>query len=228
LEPEFERAATDLKYIVYFGAIDVERVPKLSQAVMKKYSFSIEGVPSMRLITPGSLTAQEYRGERTARAMKAAAYAAMPSHVDVVTAANLDKWLEKGPATMRKAVLFSSKSSVPPLFKGISSAYLGHISFAQVTIADLAAPAGKPLAERFALVQLPTLVVLRRSADEFEDSRWQARMFEGKDFATLSFGAAEKPSFRKVEGWLMGYSRQPKTAPASSRARRRASTATEL
>lgn len=225
MEPEFDKAAADLKHIVHFGAIDVERVPQLSNAIMKKYNFNIEGVPTMRFVSPGSLVAEEYRGERTAKAMKAAAYRAMPSFVDIVTAAGLNAWLEKEPATSRKAVLFSEKATVPPLFKGISSAYRGYISFSQVTIASLGKEPGKGLAERFELTQLPTLIVLRRSADDFEDDKWQAEKFGTREFAALSFGTSEKPSFRKLEGWLMGYGRLPRSSPVK---KKRKTTSSEL
>jgi len=228
LEPEFDRAAADLKHIVHFGAIDVERVPKLSQAVMKKYSFSIEGVPSMRVVSPGSLTAIEYRGERTAKAIKAFCYQNMPNHVEMVSSGSLDKWLERGTSTARRAVLFSSKGTVPPLFKGISSAFLGYIKFAQVTIADLAKAPGSSLAERFELGQLPTLVVLRRSADDFEDARWLADKFGERSFASISFGPNEKPSFRKIEAWIMGYGRAPRTSPARRSQGRKKAAASEL
>lgn len=217
MEPEFDKAAADLKHIVHFAAIDVERAPQLSNAVMQKYNFKIEGVPTMRFVSPGSLVTEEYRGERTAKALKAAAYKSMPSFVDIVTAAGLDAWVEKEVAASRKALLFSEKGAVPALFKAISSAYRGYINFAQVTIVSLGMQPGKALAERFELSQLPSLVVLRRSADDFEDEKWQAEKFGSRNFAALSFGTHDKPSFRKLEAWLMGYSRVPRTAPAKKK-----------
>mmetsp|Transcript_104862 Transcript_104862/g.326989 ORF Transcript_104862/g.326989 Transcript_104862/m.326989 type:complete len:196 (-) Transcript_104862:225-812(-) len=195
---------------------------------MKKYGFSIEGVPTMRFVSPGSHTTQEYKGERTAKAIKVAVYKAMPSFVKLVSAQGLDRWIEDGSSrSSRLAVLFSAKGDVPPLFKGISSAYRGYIDFAQVTIADLARAPGKPLAQRFELLRLPTLVVLRRSADYLEDAKWLADKFSGRDFAALSFGASETPSFRKLEAWLMGYGRSPRASPSGTRKRRKAA-ATEL
>eukprot|EP00928_Gymnodinium_smaydae_P066420 TRINITY_DN49434_c0_g1_i1.p1 TRINITY_DN49434_c0_g1~~TRINITY_DN49434_c0_g1_i1.p1 ORF type:complete len:305 (-),score=83.38 TRINITY_DN49434_c0_g1_i1:57-971(-) len=224
LEPEYERVAAELKHIVHFASLDVERFPQLSGAVTKKYGFSVEGVPTVRMILPGKLQTEDYRGERTAKAMKAAAYQAMPSFVDVATPAGLDAWLSRGAADARSAVLFSAKGSVPPLFKAVSSAYRGHIRFAQVTIADLSTASGAAaaLAKRFELSQLPTLVVLKRDADDFEAEKWVAEKFGERAFASLTFGAKEKPSFRRVEGWLMGYGRAARTTLAKgARARRR-------
>lgn len=199
--------------MVHFGAIDIERHAQLSQAVTTKYGININGVPSVHMVSPGSLVAREYSGERNARALKSSAFSSMPSHVQQMSEAKLDKWLEKDRATSRKAILFSSKSSVPPLFKAISSEYRGLIDFAQITIADLTASKAKPLVDRFSLANLPTLVVLKRDADDFEDAKWLESKFGGKHFATLTFGKNEKPSFRKIEGWLMGYGRAPRSAP---------------
>eukprot|EP00930_Biecheleria_cincta_P046287 TRINITY_DN31920_c0_g1_i1.p1 TRINITY_DN31920_c0_g1~~TRINITY_DN31920_c0_g1_i1.p1 ORF type:complete len:216 (+),score=29.37 TRINITY_DN31920_c0_g1_i1:363-1010(+) len=207
--------------MVHFGSIDIERHAQLSQAVTKKYGININGVPSLHMVSPGSLVAREYNGERKAKALKSAAFSYMPSYVQQMAEAKLDTWLEKDRATSRKAILFSSKSSVPPLFKAISSQYRGLIEFAQITIADLAASKAKPLVDRFSLAQLPTLIVLKRDADDFEDAKWLESKFGGKQIATLTFGKHEKPSFRNIEGWLMGYGRLPRSSPKAATGKRK-------
>eukprot|EP00927_Polykrikos_kofoidii_P046119 TRINITY_DN40312_c0_g1_i1.p1 TRINITY_DN40312_c0_g1~~TRINITY_DN40312_c0_g1_i1.p1 ORF type:complete len:322 (+),score=54.45 TRINITY_DN40312_c0_g1_i1:60-968(+) len=228
LEAEYERAATDLKHIVYFGAIDVERHPQLSAAVTKKYGFSVEGVPTVRLVSPGSLTTQDYRGERKAKDLKSACYREMPSFVEAVQPAALEKWLKKGGDTSRRAVLFSTKTTVTPLLKAISSAYRGRIDFAQVALPDLAGAVGKAWADRFKLTRLPALVVLQRSADDHEGAKWVAEKFGDRGFASLTWADGEKPSFRKMEGWLMGYGRVARTSPPRPRARSRQKPGGEL
>lgn len=210
LNPEYDKAASDLKHLVYFGAVDVEHHRNLASAVQKKYNFQVSGVPTIKLLSPGG-GIEDFPGERNAKALKAAAYKAMPSFVDVVGIAKLDGWLAKGSSDVRKAVLFSAKGTVTPLFKGLSSEFRGRIAFAQVAT-DLKG-SGADLALRFGLEQLPALVALRRDEDDLESPKWVAEKFGDKRYATLSWADGEKPSFRQVEGWLMGYGRSVRKTP---------------
>merc|ERR1712232_93563 len=109
LEKENDKVATELKHIVYFAAIDVEQHRQLAQAAQKKYSFQVEGVPTVVFLSPGSAIAQVYSGERTAKAIKSGAYEAMPSFVKTLSSGTLDSWLSKSSAGPRQAVLFSAK-----------------------------------------------------------------------------------------------------------------------
>lgn len=220
LEAEFEKVAADMKHIAYFGAIDTERHAQLASKVTQKYAFKVEGVPTVVTLTPGAKVATDYRGERTAKGLKAAAYRAMPSFVTELSASTLEAWLAKPSASeSRKALLISEKPAVTPLLKAISSAYRGRVDLAQVTL-DLKASSGKAFRERFGLERLPALIALKREADELEDARWLEEKFKGADFAALTWGPGEKPSFRGIEGWLMGYGRAPRKTPARARRRR--------
>lgn len=210
LHPEYDKAASDLKHLVYFGAVDVEHHRGLASAVQKKYNFQVSGVPTIKVLTPGG-GIEDFPGERNAKALKAAAYKAMPSFVDVVGFSKLDGWLAKGGSDVRKAVLFSAKATVTPLFKALSSAFRGRIAFAQVAT-DLKG-SGADLAKRFGLEQLPALVALRRDEDDLESRKWVAEKFGDERYATLSWADGEKPSFRQVEGWLMGYGRAARKTP---------------
>lgn len=215
LEPEYDKAAEDLKHMVKFAAIDTERHPNLASAVQKKYGFQVTGVPTIKLVTPGkdigSQSASDYNGERKAKVLGRVATRSMPSFVASVSEKNLDGWLEKGPTGVRKAVLLSAKSEVAPLFKAISSQYRGSIDFAQVSTA----PAGD-VAKRFKVSSLPALAILRREADDLEQQKWLEEKFPGgASFVTIVLD--KKTTFRKLEGSLMGYSRAPRSKAAPER-----------
>ena len=49
LEPEFAKAASSLKRLVHFGAVDVERHRKVADAVSRKHGFQISGVPTIKV-----------------------------------------------------------------------------------------------------------------------------------------------------------------------------------
>lgn len=215
LESEYEKAATDLKHMVHFGAIDVEQHQQLAGAVTKKYGFQVQGVPTLRLLTPGAKLTQEYPGERTAKSLKAAATRAMPSFVKLVRdPQSLQRWLGPVPTaeSERRAVLFSARPEVTTLFKAVSSAYHGRVRFAQVAVG-----LDSEAARSYRLTRLPTLLVFRREADAMESERWLAEKFgkEAADFAALSWADGEKPSFRQLEGWLMAYGRAPRKTTAA-------------
>lgn len=218
LETEFDKVAKDLKHIVYFAAIDVERHRNLASAVQKKYGFQVTGVPTIKLLTPEG-KAVDYNGERNAKTLGRVAAKSMPSFVAAVSEKNLDAWLEKGSRGIRKAVLLSAKSEVASLFKAISSQYRGSIDFAQVSTS----PNGE-LAKRFKVSSLPTLVVLSREAEDLEDDKWATEKFPG-DARFMTIILDKKTTFRKLEGALMGYSRAPRSEPAPGRKKKAADSA---
>ena len=68
LEPEFASAATQLKRLVKFGAVDVEKHRRVADAVSRKHEFRIEGVPTLKAFSPTAAASPfDVDAERTAR-----------------------------------------------------------------------------------------------------------------------------------------------------------------
>lgn len=205
-EKEWEKAATDLKHIVHFVAIDVEKDPKLSNKVIQKYGISVTGVPTVVAFTPKSKSPLVYNGERKATAIKAWATSTMPDFVERLKPDAFDSWADYGKDPVRKVVLFSEKSSVAALMKAVSSEFKGRVQFGIATKSVFA-----DLAKRYEVHSYPTLVVLRRPADDFEDDAWIRKHFGERLFTSLALSGGQKPTFRTLEGWVMSFASTPRS-----------------
>merc|ERR1712129_204939 len=122
---------------------------------------------------------------------------------------------------MGKIILFSEKASPAALLKAISSEYRGRVSFGVAQKQQFAEEA-----QKYGVESYPTLVALRRPADDFEDDAWIKRNFGELQFAVLPLAGKTKPSFRSLEGWVMPFARAPRTSKAKAKSRR--SSRTEL
>lgn len=100
-----------------------------------------------------SSLAKDYQGARTAKAIADAIIDKIPNHVTRVTAAKLDKFLAAKNESA-KALLFSTKGTSPPLWKGLAIDFLGSIEFAQVRDKEKAA------IEVFGVTKFPSVIVL--------------------------------------------------------------------
>ncbi|CAK9086013.1 Putative protein disulfide-isomerase DDB_G0275025, partial [Durusdinium trenchii] len=81
LEPELEKVASELKHLIHFAGINVEKDPKFTQQVVQKFNFQITGVPTIKVFSPIT-SPYDYGGERKAAAIKKFALGAQPSFVE--------------------------------------------------------------------------------------------------------------------------------------------------
>jgi len=211
VEP-WEKAATDLKHMVHFCSIDVEKDRALSSKVVQKYGIKVEGVPTVVAFTPKSKMPLPYNGERTASAIKAWASSTMPDFVTRLSPKSFDSWSHDGEDQTRKIILFSEKAAPATLIKAISSAYRERVSFGLAQKGTFAEQA-----KQYGVESYPSLVALRRPADGFEEDVWLDKNFGGKQFSVLSLAGATKPTFRSLEFWVMPFARAPRTKKAKSR-----------
>ncbi|KAH8053192.1 hypothetical protein JL721_10701 [Aureococcus anophagefferens] len=82
LEPELQKAATKLRKLVYFGAVDVEKHRTVADVIVKKHGVKIEGVPTIVAFSPtASASPFVYAGERKSSALVAFAGDRQPDFV---------------------------------------------------------------------------------------------------------------------------------------------------
>eukprot|EP00929_Paragymnodinium_shiwhaense_P107171 TRINITY_DN73239_c0_g1_i1.p1 TRINITY_DN73239_c0_g1~~TRINITY_DN73239_c0_g1_i1.p1 ORF type:complete len:329 (+),score=51.72 TRINITY_DN73239_c0_g1_i1:131-988(+) len=223
LTEQWEKAATDLKHLVHFVGIDVEKDRALSNKVIQKYGIKVEGVPTIVGFMPNSKQPIVYNGERKAGAIKTWATNTMPDFVKrLKQPEDFEAWADYADDQTRRIVLFSEKASVAALMKAISSEFRGRVRFG-LAVKDTFSR----LAKEYGVQSYPTLVALRRPADDFEDDSWVQKYFGEKQFASLSLATGPKPTFRSLEGWAMTFARAPRDSKRPQK-RRRAEKSGEL
>lgn len=207
LTEQWEKAATDLKHLVHFVAIDVEKDRSLTSQVTRKYAIEVKGVPTIVAFTPNSKSPIPYNGERKASDIKAFATNTMPNFVKHLMQDEVASWSDGAKDSLRRIILFSEKSAVAPLMKAISSEFRGRVQFGLAKKESFA-----KFAETYEVSAYPTLVAIRRRADDFEDDAWIRKHFGDRQYAALPLGTGPKPSFRSLEAWVMIFARNARTS----------------
>ncbi|CAE8625746.1 unnamed protein product [Polarella glacialis] len=211
-EPEMEKAATDLKHLVYFAGINVEKDPQFTQKVVQKFGFQISGVPTIKVFSPTGDTPMDYNGERKASNLKKFALSVQPSFVLNIKDSGLEKFRASQPE-QRKALLITGKPGQSSLLKAISSEFQGRVLIGQARSGD------QGLLNRLGLKisqsGFPVLLAFRREADALESAKWRKEHLpENADFALLSLAdSKERATFRTLEYFLMPFARKPQRQP---------------
>ena len=128
----YEKAATNLKGVVRFGAVNADS----SSARKTSQSQGVQGFPSVKVYVPGTgqrnpYTGKlfkppiEYNGPRSARGVVDFATKSLPSQVLAVTDASLSAFKSNG--TLPKALLFTAKTETTALFKSLSLSFGGRM-----------------------------------------------------------------------------------------------------
>ena len=217
LEPELNAAATKLRKLVRFGAVDVETHRRLSDALVKKHRFKIEGVPTLYAFSPTAATSPfPVPVERKAKALVQFAGDHQPDFIARVSDA---AWAPA--AGVRGALLFTEKRSPTGLFKAIASRFRGEIDLGSVYCGG---DANADLRAKYAVADLPAVVVLPSPNLDAEPKA--ARALAKLEAAGAGFRVplAAKPSFMKLEFALMPFAakRPPAAAEAPPKKRKRA------
>lgn len=151
LAPHFDRAAANLDGVARLGAVSSDDAPGL----MTKYG--VKGFPTLKLfsgVTARDRRPSDYNGARTSGGMAAAVKAALKSFVTVIPAGGMEVFLKEVSPKLPHVVLFTSKNTTSPLYKGLSATYEGRLVFGEVRGADADQAAKHGLASK----KLPGLV----------------------------------------------------------------------
>eukprot|EP00051_Salpingoeca_urceolata_P015931 m.208768 g.208768 ORF g.208768 m.208768 type:complete len:429 (+) comp18541_c0_seq2:1422-2708(+) len=203
LTPEYNKAATKLRKLVRVAAVDVEKNRDIAQKIMSMYNFQVKGVPTLIALKPrtkkGDGTSKEridYNGERKAGAISKFALNLMPDYSRLVTKASFPGFQSK--SELPKALLFTDKSSSPPIFKALSTKYKDRMTFGYVQKSN------KDLAKLFGVTEFPAVYVIKKG-DTIE---------QGGSAEPVPFTGG-KPSFMALDVFLMDYA-EPKQNKKSS------------
>ncbi|KAH8064418.1 hypothetical protein JL722_1288 [Aureococcus anophagefferens] len=204
LEPELQKAATKLRKLVYFGAVDVEKHRTVADVIVKKHGVKIEGVPTIVAFSPtASASPFVYAGERKSSALVAFAGDRQPDFVKRLAG---DDWSAAPDAfAARRVLLFTEKRSPTGLFKGLASRFRGEIDFGSVYCGD--AGANTALRARYGVehsADLPALVVVPNPRSDFQKATKAMRKLapSGEGFRVP---LGKKPSFMRLEFALMPF-----------------------
>lgn len=152
LAPEFAKAATNLKGMVIFGAVNCDEDanrPLCGQ-------FQVQGFPTIKVFPHGRERKQkngpkDFQGQRTAAALeRAAADSLLSVKVPAVKeSGDLESFL-KDEAPLVRVLLFSSKKKAPTLLRALASAF-DMVSFGMVT-------EGSAVAEQLKVDTFPSIL----------------------------------------------------------------------
>ena len=153
----YEKAATNLKGIVKFGAVNADEARSVMQMA------GVQSFPTIKLYEAETTrnpytgkmmkTAIDYNGPRNARALVEFATSKLPSFVTPVTDKSATAFKANG--TLPRALLFTSKSETAPMFKAISLKLQGRMLLGEAR--EKEAP---DLAVEMGVASYPALLVL--------------------------------------------------------------------
>lgn len=203
LEPEFQKAATKLRKLVHFGAVDVEKHRRVSDAIVKKHGVEIKGVPTIYVFSPTAAASPfPYNGERKAGALVAFAGDHQPDFIKRVAG---DDWSDAPDAFVRRVLLFTEKRSPTGLFKGLASRFRFEIDFGSVYCGTPGA--NEKLRARYGVehsADLPALVVVPNDkSDSHKATKAFEKLAKSGEGYLVPIGA--KPSYMKLEFALMPF-----------------------
>ncbi|KAI8451642.1 thioredoxin-like protein [Phakopsora pachyrhizi] len=118
LQPDYEKAATNLKNLVNFIAIDCESQENSASCGSE---YQIRGYPTIKYYSANPISI-DYQGQRTSSALIEFSTKNMPSFTKrVKTFDQLESLIDKSSSDKPLVVLFTKSSSATPLFKALSS-----------------------------------------------------------------------------------------------------------
>lgn len=152
LKPAFEKAAKSLTGLAKVAAVNCD------EDANKPFcgSMGVQGFPTLKIVKPGKKPGkpfvEDYRGERTAKAIVDAVVDKIPNHVKRLKDDDFQDWLEEGNGP--KAILFSDKGTTSATLKAIAVDFLGVLNVAQIR------ESAKQAIEVFNIEKFPTLLLL--------------------------------------------------------------------
>mmetsp|Transcript_25686 Transcript_25686/g.44233 ORF Transcript_25686/g.44233 Transcript_25686/m.44233 type:complete len:348 (-) Transcript_25686:148-1191(-) len=216
--PEFLKAATTLKGVIRFGAVNAE----VQKALADKYE--IKGYPTVKYFShelqrttddPNAIMkhTEDFSGSRTAKSVAEYALSKLPSKY-AVTSESLHRFLALNPKVSKVILCFNSSSQLP-VFEPIEAQFRHRLIFGILNATD------KALTHKYHLVHFPSLVVIRHldnSAHVYENDLSSASA--GK---FLNVFAARKSVVEAVQQGLAKYSlsAEPSRRPDNEQSPRR-------
>lgn len=197
--PEFEAAAAKLKNLVHFAAIDIDKHNALVQKFESRYNFKLNEVPLVFYLKPlagkGKKWIKMDSKIRQASVLIKDVTQNMPDFTQGVSLKGLEKYLAQ---PISKALLFTSKTESPSIWRALSSKYLNRIAFGLVVSTSQDT---KAILKRLGstTTEFPAVFAIRADKDRTE----------GEDYAVEYGGTV---GFAEVDAFLQEYA-SDKPAP---------------
>lgn len=122
--------------------------------------YGIQGFPTIKVMTPKkgkngkrTFSTDDYKGQRTVKAISDFVTSVMPSTVQKLTSDSLPAFLQKQNETA-KVLLFTKKGTTSAIYKALSTSFFEGVVFGQVRENQ------KEVVETFGISSFPTLLVL--------------------------------------------------------------------
>jgi len=96
----------------------------------------------------------KFEGTMSANNIMNAAAKKMQSFVQIVTASNLESFIERDRLTKNKIILFTEKKSTPTVYKALSKKYLERLNFGEIKQSE------ETLIQKFGITAFPTIIAL--------------------------------------------------------------------
>eukprot|EP01028_Stygiella_incarcerata_P003617 TRINITY_DN17484_c0_g1_i1.p1 TRINITY_DN17484_c0_g1~~TRINITY_DN17484_c0_g1_i1.p1 ORF type:complete len:470 (+),score=120.52 TRINITY_DN17484_c0_g1_i1:115-1524(+) len=185
--PAYEKLAKEMRSQGLFrvGAVDCDADKSMASR------FGIQGFPSILVFQGGSTTSKgrrmknnkpiPYNGMRSGKAITEFAISHMPDYSDrLKSKAAVDEFVKEDAASISKAILFTNRPEVTPLWKALSAEFRDRISFGAVLGRE-----SESLAEEFGVPKVPGILVFHHPSGESE-------LYEGAPKYTRLFQFLEK------------------------------------
>ncbi|KAE8148017.1 hypothetical protein BDV25DRAFT_159140 [Aspergillus avenaceus] len=153
LKPAYEKAAKNLDGLAKVAAVNCD--DDANKPLCGR--MGVQGFPTLKIMTPskkpGKPRVEDYRGDRSAKAIVGAVVDRIPNHVKKVTDKNLEEWLSQDEESP-KAILFTEKGTTSALIRALAIDFLGSVKVAQIRNKETEA------VEKFGVTDFPALVLL--------------------------------------------------------------------
>lgn len=117
----------------------------------------VKGFPTLKIVKPGKKTGrpvvEDYNGPREAKDIVEAVSSKIANHVTKLADKDLEKYLKDHNDTA-KAILFTNKGTINPMWKAVAIDFLGAINVAQIRDKESAS------VELFGITKFPTVILL--------------------------------------------------------------------
>ncbi|KNE95677.1 hypothetical protein PSTG_11043 [Puccinia striiformis f. sp. tritici PST-78] len=159
LVPEYQKAASNVKDLVTFVAVDCDAAENKAAC---STDYQVKGFPTLAYF-PGTPVPTPYQGERKAKPVVDFALQNMPNFAKKIkTGDELSKLISKSKPARPLVILFTEATKTTPLFKALSSVVYKKMDVFTATPTAI----GKDTAnEKYRVTQFPTLVIFKGSEE---------------------------------------------------------------
>ncbi|EGG12307.1 PDI family protein [Melampsora larici-populina 98AG31] len=159
LQPEFEKAATNVKNLVVFAAVDCDADQNKASCGR---DYGVKGFPTIKYF-PGTPVAMDYDQERKAKSMVDYSLRFMPTFAKKIKSKkDLQEKISKSSNDRPLVVLFTTATATTPTFKSLSSVFHKKMEVYTATPKAIGEETAKEL---FSMESIPGLIVFKGNTD---------------------------------------------------------------